>query len=163
MAWHGVISISKYGNNYFKWTLFSSLNRLNSIAGSCHFFNCINYLLHTSMHTVQLVWGKLIIAACFKSVLHPGLTTLSHFLTEMKELGLCSRVIITDARLRCKLCLKRIHHIYTGIQLWQAIWISFMHLLGSSSFGQISQRRSCFNAGTVFSHRLQTMLSFQDH
>lgn len=39
------------------------------------------------MRTVQWVWVKLIIGACFKSVLHPGLTTLSHFLTEMKELG----------------------------------------------------------------------------
>lgn len=101
-----VISISKCGNDYFKWTLFFSLNRLNSVVGSCHFFNCINYLLHTSAGTVQLVRGKLIIAACFKSVLHPGLTTLSHFLAEMKELGERSGAVVTDAGLRCKRGLK---------------------------------------------------------
>lgn len=87
MELYVVISVGKYGNHYFKWALSFSLNILNSIVHTHHFFNCINYLLHTTMHTVQLVWGKLIIAVCFKSVLHPGLTTLSHFLTEMKELA----------------------------------------------------------------------------
>lgn len=137
MELHIVISVCKYGNHYFKWTLFFSLNRLNPVVHSCHFFNCINYLLHTTIHTVQLVWEKLIIAVCFKSVLHPGLTTLSHFLIEMKELGQCSRAVLTDAGLRCKLCLKYIHPVCGGIWFIQETCICFMHLLGSSSFWQI--------------------------
>lgn len=121
MELHIVTSIRKYGNNYFKRTIFFGLNRLNSIVGSCHLFNCINYLLHTLKHTVQLVWGKLIIAVCFKSVLHPGLTTLSHFLAEMKELRGCSRAVVTDARLGCKPCLKCLHHICSGTRFVQAL------------------------------------------
>lgn len=69
---HIAISISKYGNNCLKWTLFFSLNRLYSIVGSCHFVNCISYLLHTAISHSSVGCGKLIIAVCFKSVLHPG-------------------------------------------------------------------------------------------
>lgn len=154
---HRVISVSKCGNGYFQWTLFFSLNGLNSIVGSCHFFNCINSLLHTATHSVQLVWGKLIIAVCFKSVLHPGLTTLSHFRTEMKELSSCSRAVITDAGLRCKPCLKYSHPIWNRIRFIQAICISFLHLLGNSAFWQIWERKPCLKARTEFPHRFQTV------
>lgn len=119
------------------------MNRLNSIVGSRHVFNCINYLLHTSVHTVQAVWGKLIIAACFKSVLHPRLTTLSHFLTEMKDLGSRSGTVGTDAGLRCTRRLKRIHRICSGIRFLQAVCVSFTRLLDSPSFLRVSERKNC--------------------
>lgn len=93
---HIVMSINKCGNSYLKWTLFFSLNKLNSIVGSYHFFNCINYYI-LPFGTVQWAWGKLIIAVCFKSVLHPGLTISSHLLTEMKELEWSYGLIIADA------------------------------------------------------------------
>lgn len=142
--------MSKYGNNYFKWTLFFSLNRLNSIVGACHVFNCINYLLHSSMHTVQSVWGKLIIAACFKSVLHPGLTTLSHFLTEMKALGSCSGAVVT-----CRAKVHTVSEAYPPYLQWDPVFAGSMYFLHASSWQSLIlagfRMEELFTAGAVFS------------
>lgn len=137
MELHIVISVCKYGNHYFKWTLFFSLNRLNPVVHSCHFFNCINYLIHTTIHTVQLVWEKLIIAVCFKSVLHPqadNIITLSHWNERAGP-------VLQGSPNRCRVKVQTVFEVYPPCLWWDLVYtetcICFMHLLGSSSFWQI--------------------------
>jgi hypothetical protein len=138
--------------------LYSSSWTAYTIMGSCHFLNCINYLLHTALLYSSVGWKKLIIAIRFKSVLHPGLTTSSHVLTEMKELEQCLGLVS-----RCRWGFQR-PPPYLHCDPVYASNLYFLQLSAQKSSTLVYFRtEDWFNSGVLFPPILQTVTLNSQH